>query len=81
MRKISGWEVNGLLRGTVGAKEIPPRVLSREMKALAESGLIGRQDCGLVPPNIDYLLTPAGAVDLFPRQPVAWGWTHGPLAA
>jgi DNA-binding HxlR family transcriptional regulator len=30
----------GLLRGSVGSAEIAPRVLSRELKALTESGLI-----------------------------------------
>ena len=32
----------GLLRGLVGSKEIAPRVLSRELKALAQAGLIER---------------------------------------
>ncbi len=31
----------GLLRGSSGTSEIAPRVLSRELKALTESGLIG----------------------------------------
>jgi len=50
----------GLLTGTIGAKEIAPRVLSRELKALAEAGLIARKDYGLVPPKVEYRLTPAG---------------------
>src|SRR5208282_2054893 len=33
---------SGLLRGAVGTQEIAPRVLSRELKALAGTGLIGR---------------------------------------
>jgi DNA-binding HxlR family transcriptional regulator len=36
----------GLLRGAIGSAEIAPRVLSRELKALAESGLIDRRDYG-----------------------------------
>src|SRR5439155_27278907 len=40
----------GLLRGLDGSTEIAPRVLSRELKALTESGLIDRRDYGLVPP-------------------------------
>src|SRR6476469_11025326 len=36
----------GLLRGTVGSSEIAPRVLSRELKALAQFGLIARKDFG-----------------------------------
>jgi DNA-binding HxlR family transcriptional regulator len=50
---------NGLLRGD-GTREIAPRVLSRELKALAHSGLIGRKDYGVVPPKVEYRLTRAG---------------------
>jgi DNA-binding HxlR family transcriptional regulator len=50
----------GLLRGAVGTGEIAPRVLSRELKALTESGLIARKDYGLVPPKVEYRLTDAG---------------------
>ena len=38
----------GLLRGLDGSAEITPRVLSRELKALTESGLIDRKDFGVV---------------------------------
>ena len=41
----------GLLRGAVGTKEIAPRVLSRELKALAENGLIVRKDYGVCRPR------------------------------
>jgi len=50
----------GLLRGAEGTKEIAPRVLSRELKALAASGLIARKDYGVVPPKVEYRLTPTG---------------------
>jgi DNA-binding HxlR family transcriptional regulator len=50
----------GLLTGAIGAKEIAPRVLSRELKALAAAGLIARKDYSLVPPKVEYRLTPAG---------------------
>ena len=50
----------GLLRGLVGTPEIAPRVLSRELKALAASGLIDRKDYGVVPPKVEYRLTPKG---------------------
>jgi DNA-binding HxlR family transcriptional regulator len=50
----------GLLRGSVGTAEIAPRVLSRELKALAESGLIDRKDYGVVPPKVEYRLTRKG---------------------
>jgi DNA-binding HxlR family transcriptional regulator len=50
----------GLLRGSVGSSEIAPRVLSRELKALTETGLIDRKDFGLVPPKVEYRLTRKG---------------------
>ena len=50
----------GLLRGAEGTREIAPRVLSRELKALAQSGLIARKDYGVVPPKVEYRLTRVG---------------------
>jgi DNA-binding HxlR family transcriptional regulator len=50
----------GLLRGSSGTPEIAPRVLSRELKALTESGLIDRRDYGVVPPKVEYRLTRKG---------------------
>ena len=50
----------GLLRGATGSAEIAPRVLSRELKALTESGLIDRKDFGVVPPKVEYRLTRKG---------------------
>jgi DNA-binding HxlR family transcriptional regulator len=50
----------GLLRGVEGTQEIAPRVLSRELKALAASGLIARKDYGVMPPKVEYRLTPMG---------------------
>lgn len=51
---------SGLLRGLAGTKEIAPRVLSRELKALVQSGLIERKDYGVVPPKVEYRLTAMG---------------------
>src|SRR6266702_4784900 len=51
---------SGLLRGTEGSAEITPRVLSRELKALTQSGLIDRKDFGEVPPKVEYRLTRRG---------------------
>jgi DNA-binding HxlR family transcriptional regulator len=51
---------SGLLRGAEGSQEIAPRVLSRELKALAQSGLITRKDYGVVPPKVEYRLTRVG---------------------
>ena len=50
----------GLLRGSNGSAEIAPRVLSRELKALAKQGLIDRRDYGVVPPKVEYRLTRKG---------------------
>ena len=67
----------GLLRGAAGSAEIAPRVLSRELKALTEAGLIVRKDYGTVPPKVDYRLTPKGksfvpVIDAIRR----WGHRH-----
>ena len=51
---------SGLLRGAAGTREIAPRVLSRELKALAHAGLIARKDYGVVPPKVEYRLTRMG---------------------
>jgi DNA-binding HxlR family transcriptional regulator len=51
---------SGLLRGTDETHEIAPRVLSRELKALVNSGLIARKDYGVVPPKVEYRLTRKG---------------------
>jgi DNA-binding HxlR family transcriptional regulator len=51
---------SGLLRGLAGSREIAPRVLSRELKALAQSGLIERKDYGVVPPKVEYRLSRKG---------------------
>ncbi len=51
---------SGLLRGSDGTQEISPRVLSRELKALTQTGLIDRQDYGVVPPRVEYRLTRKG---------------------
>jgi DNA-binding HxlR family transcriptional regulator len=51
---------SGLLRGGIGTREIAPRVLSRELKALTLNGLVDRKDYGLVPPKVEYRLTRKG---------------------
>jgi len=50
----------GLLRGVERTREIAPRVLSRELKALAHTGLVDRKDYGVVPPKVEYRLTRKG---------------------
>jgi DNA-binding HxlR family transcriptional regulator len=51
---------SGLLRGADGTQEIAPRVLSRELKALTQTGLLDRKDYGIVPPKVEYRLTRKG---------------------
>ncbi len=51
---------SGLLRASDGSREIAPRVLSRELKALTQTGLIDRRDYGVVPPKVEYRLTRKG---------------------
>lgn len=64
----------GLLRGTTGSPEIAPRVLSRELKSLAALGLIERTEYQVVPPKVEYTLTPVGE-SLLPiiAQMAEWG--------
>jgi DNA-binding HxlR family transcriptional regulator len=64
----------GLLRDIGGSKEIAPRVLSRELKALAALELIERTDYQVVPPKVEYALTPVGQ-SLLPiiGQMAQWG--------
>jgi DNA-binding HxlR family transcriptional regulator len=50
----------GLLRDISGGLEIAPRVLSRELKTLAAFGLLERNDFHVVPPKVEYTLTPVG---------------------
>src|SRR6476469_2275934 len=50
----------GLLRDISGSQVIAPRVLSRELKTLAAFDLIERTDYKVVPPKVEYTLTPAG---------------------
>ncbi len=64
----------GLLRDISGSPEIAPRVLSRELKALAALGLIERTEYQVVPPKVEYTLTPVGR-SLLPviAQMAEWG--------
>jgi len=68
---------NGLLRGASGSKPIAPRVLSRELKALTEAGLIERKDYGVVPPKVEYCLTRKGQSFVPVVTAIrAWGMRH-----
>ena len=68
---------SGLLRGAEGTGEIAPRVLSRELKALAETGLIDRKDFRVVPPKVEYRLTAKGRSFVPVIAAIRdWGSTH-----
>jgi DNA-binding HxlR family transcriptional regulator len=49
-----------LLTGSIGSKDITPRVLSRELKALTAVRMIKRKDYRIVPPKVEYSLTGEG---------------------
>ena len=70
----------GLLRGLGGSAEIAPRVLSRELKALTESGLLDRKDFGVVPPKVEYRLTRKGK-SFVPVIATIRDWGHRHLLA
>lgn len=50
----------GLLTGSIGTREISPRVLSRELKALGESRMILRHDFRAYPLRVEYSLSNSG---------------------
>jgi DNA-binding HxlR family transcriptional regulator len=70
-------EIRKGLAGTTGPKDITPRVLSRELKALAAMGLLTRKAYQVVPPKVEYALT-AEARTLVPVIAVMhkWGVEH-----
>jgi len=64
-----------LVKGGLGTP-ITPRVLSRELKEMAEWGLISRKDYGTVPRKVEYALADRGKA-LLPilSEIVRWGST------
>jgi DNA-binding HxlR family transcriptional regulator len=70
-------EIRKGLSGTTGAKDITPRVLSRELKTLTEMGLLHRKEYRVVPPKVEYALSPE-AKTLIPVIAVMhrWGVEH-----
>ena len=67
----------GLLTGNTGSKDVTPRVLSRELKALTALGMIERKDYRVIPPKVEYTLTSEGQ-SLLPVISVMhkWGVKH-----
>jgi DNA-binding HxlR family transcriptional regulator len=70
-------EIRKGLSGTIGTKDITPRVLSRELKTLTEMGLLRRKDYRVVPPKVEYALS-AEARTLIPVIAAMhiWGVEH-----
>ncbi len=64
------WEVRGRARryGEIqralgeasGGAAITPRVLSRELRQLCDEGLLDRKQYPVIPPKVEYRLTPEG---------------------
>ncbi|HXJ22300.1 MAG TPA: helix-turn-helix domain-containing protein [Polyangia bacterium] len=52
--------VQRALAVAMGGRRITPRVLSRELRELAAAGLIARRQYPVIPPKVEYSLTPAG---------------------
>jgi DNA-binding HxlR family transcriptional regulator len=67
----------GLLTGSVDSAEIPPRVLSRELKTLLTMGMVERRDHQVFPLKVEYRLTRKGRTFL-PVIAVIhrWGLRH-----
>src|SRR5215472_971386 len=49
-----------LTKESAGTNGIAPRVLSRELRSLAELGLVHRRAYNVVPPKVEYRLTACG---------------------
>jgi len=63
--------------GVTDPKEVAPRVLSRELRSLAELGLVHRRAYEAIPPRVEYRLTPLGR-SLLPviSKILEWGTRH-----
>lgn len=66
-------EIRRGLSGTIGLRDITPRVLSRELKTLTEMGLLRRKDYKVVPPKVEYALSAEGRT-LIPVIAVMHKW-------
>lgn len=54
---------------------VTPKVLTESLRAMQRDGLVTRTDHGLVPPKVEYELTPLGH-SLFQPLAVACEWTR-----
>jgi DNA-binding HxlR family transcriptional regulator len=64
-----------------GGATITPRVLSRELRQLAEAGLVARKAHATVPPRVEYRLTERGRATLIVLRAICrWGENAGSVA-
>ena len=62
------------LGDATGGAAITPRVLSRELRDLAAAGLIDRKQYPVIPPRVEYRMTPEGRALLGVMRAVCrWG--------
>jgi len=67
----------GLSVGGIYPKEVAARVLSRELKSLVELGLVHRRAYNVIPPRVEYRLTPLGRSLLRATSKIVeWGTRH-----
>jgi DNA-binding HxlR family transcriptional regulator len=67
-------EIQRALGEATGGMSITPRVLSRELRELGDDGLIERRQYPVIPPKVDYRLTPEGKRMLGPMKAICrWG--------
>jgi DNA-binding HxlR family transcriptional regulator len=72
-------EIARALGDATGGRPITPRVLSRELRDLASAGLVDRKAYPVVPPRVEYRMTPAGRALLGVMRAICrWGESsHG----
>ena len=70
-------ELKTALAASMGNKAIAARVLSRDLKELAQRAMIDRKDFGTVPPHVEYTLTEVGRTFIPVLQTIHhWGVEH-----
>jgi DNA-binding HxlR family transcriptional regulator len=70
-------ELKTALAVSMGNKSIAARVLSRDLKELAQRSMIDRKDYGTVPPHVEYSLTEVGRTFIPVLRTIhRWGAQH-----
>jgi DNA-binding HxlR family transcriptional regulator len=70
-------ELKNALAVSMGNKSIAARVLSRDLKELAQRSMINRKDYGTVPPHVEYSLTDVGKTFIPVLRTIhRWGAEH-----